>query len=146
MNYKQITDKLKSVAGAHINVVYTDAGYLENLNWGENKYPLVMFVAQPSTFDQNKMNFNFTMVCADIMDENKLQQIIKQSNMHQIGMEILLRLIEDSMHGEPYILPEDNITFTFFIDDLPDLCAGCQFDFTISVPFKNVDCSLPFSS
>jgi hypothetical protein len=145
MNYKEITDKLKAVAGAHINVVSTDAGYLENLNWGEGKYPLVMFVSQPSTFDQNKQNFNFTMVVGDIMDENKLQQTEKQSNMHQIGMEILLRLIEDSYH-EPYQLPEDNITFTFFIDDLPDLCAGCQFDFTITVPFKNVDCYLPFKS
>ena len=44
MDYGQLTQYLKSVAAAHINVVYAEAGYVEEINWGENNYPMVIFV------------------------------------------------------------------------------------------------------
>jgi hypothetical protein len=146
MNYTQLITKLKTTAQSHLNVVYADAGYVENLNWGENEYPMVMFVCQPGTFQLNKINFNMSMIVADVMDDEKLQQITKQSNMFDIGKDIITKLLIDS---EPYTaeyqLVEDSVVFTPFTDNLPDLCTGFQFDFIIQI-INNNDCVLPFSS
>ena len=144
MNYHQLTTHLKSTAASHLNVVYAEAGYVENLNWGENNYPMVMFVCQPGTFTVNKIRYNFTMIVADIMDDAVLQQITKQSNMFDIGRDIINLLLIQSQTA-PFDLLEDTVVFSPFTDNLPDLCTGFQFDFVIEVQNKNA-CDLPFGN
>jgi hypothetical protein len=145
MNDSQLTTYLKTTAASHINVVFSEAGYLENLNWGENNYPLVMFVCQPGTFTVNKIRYNMTMIVADIMDDAVLQQITKQSNMFDIGRDIINQILLDSQPSTAtFDLIEDSVVFTPFTDNLPDLSTGFQFDFVIEVQNKNV-CVLPFS-
>ena len=143
MNYSQLTTYLKTTADSHINVVYAEAGYVEDLNWGENNYPMVMFVCQPGTFSINKIRYNMTMIVADIMDDAVLQQITKQSNMFDIGRDIINQVLLDSQTAT-YDLIEDSVIFTPFTDNLPDLCTGFQFDFVIEVQNKQT-CILPFS-
>jgi hypothetical protein len=145
MNYNDLVTYLKTTAAAHFNVVYAEAGYVEDLNWGENNYPLVMFVCQPGTFNVNKINYNFTMIVADVMDDTVLQPVVKQSNMFDIGRDIINQILLDSQPtSATFDLLEDTVVFTPFTDNLPDLCTGFQFDFVISV--KNInDCVLPFS-
>ena len=84
-----------------------------------------------------------TMIVADIMDDAVLQQITKQSNMFDIGRDIINQVLLDSQTAT-YDLIEDSVIFTPFTDNLPDLCTGFQFDFVIEVQNKNV-CVLPFS-
>jgi hypothetical protein len=144
MNYSQLTTYLKNTAASHYNVVYSEAGYLENLNWGENNYPMVMFVCQPGTFNINKIRYNMTMVVADVMDDATLQQITKQSNMFDIGRDIINQVLIDSQTST-FDLIEDSVVFTPFTDNLPDLCTGFQFDFVIEVQNKN-SCDLPFGN
>lgn len=144
MNYSQLTTYLKTTAASHFNVVYSEAGYLENLNWGENNYPMVMFVCQPGTFNINKIRYNMTMVVADVMDDATLQQITKQSNMFDIGRDIINQVLIDSQTST-FDLIEDSVVFTPFTDNLPDLCTGFQFDFVIEVQNKN-SCDLPFGN
>ena len=143
MNYSQLTTYLKDTAAAHINVVYAEAGYVENLNWGENNYPMVMFVCQPGTFTVNKIRYNMTMIVADIMDDATLQQITKQSNMFDIGVDIISQMLIDSQTNS-FDLIEDSVIFTPFTDNLPDLCTGFQFDFVLEVQNKH-NCDLPFA-
>lgn len=142
MNFNDIITKLKTTAQAHMNVVTTDAGVLESLNWGENNYPLVFFVCQPSRFEVNKIRYRITMVCADIVDDQPLQQIIKQSNMFDVGTDILTKLINDSQNAA-YDIDETTIAFQPFVDSFPDLAAGFQFDFDMTTIY-NKDCILPF--
>jgi hypothetical protein len=142
MNFNEIITKLKTTADAHINVAYTDAGVLESLNWGENRYPLVMFICQPSRFEINKIRYRISMVCADVIDDRYLQQITKQSNMFDVGTDILTKLINDSQTAQ-YDIDETSIAFQPFVDSFPDLCAGFQFDFDMTTIY-NKDCNLPF--
>jgi hypothetical protein len=144
MNYSQLTTYLKDTAASHLNVVYAEAGYIENLNWGENNYPMVMFVCQPGTFSVNKIRYNMTMICADIMDDAMLQQITKQSNMHDIGRDIINKILIDSQTAT-FDLIEDSVVFSPFTDNLPDLATGFQFDFIIEVQNKQT-CNLPFGN
>jgi hypothetical protein len=144
MNYSQLTTYLKTTAASHLNVVYAEAGYLENLNWGENNYPMVMFVCQPGTFNINKIRYNMTMVVADVMDDATLQQITKQSNMFDVGRDIINKILIDSQTAT-FELIEDSVVFTPFTDNLPDLCTGFQFDFVIEIQNKNA-CDLPFGN
>ena len=145
MDYGQLTQYLKSVAAAHINVVYAEAGYVEEINWGENNYPMVMFVCQPGTFQPNRINYNMTMIVADIMDDSVLQQVPKQSNMFNIGKDIINYLITTNQVGSPSInFVEESVIFTPFTDNLPDLCTGFQFDFQIYVR-NGIECELPFN-
>jgi hypothetical protein len=144
MNYSQLTTYLKTTAASHYNVVYSAAGYVEDLNWGENEYPMVMFVCQPGTFSINKIRYNMTMICADVMDDQVLQQITKQSNMFDIGRDIINQILIDSQTAT-FDLLEDSVVFTPFTDNLPDLCTGFQFDFVIEVLNIN-DCVLPFGN
>jgi hypothetical protein len=146
MNYSQLTTYLKTTAGNHYNVVYAEAGYVEDLNWGENSYPMVMFVCQPGTFGINKIRYNMTMIVADVMDDQVLQQITKQSNMFDIGRDIINQILLDSQpSSSTFDLLEDSVVFTPFTDNLPDLCTGFQFDFVIEVLNIN-NCDLPFAS
>lgn len=144
MNYSQLTTYLKDTAASHLNVVYAEAGYIENLNWGENNYPMVMFVCQPGTFTVNKIRYNMTMIVADIMDDAVLQQITKQSNMFDIGRDIINKILIDSQTAT-FDLVEDSVVFTPFTDNLPDLCTGFQFDFVIEMLNIN-NCDLPFGN
>lgn len=144
MNYSQLTTYLKTTADSHYNVVYAEAGYVEDLNWGENNYPMVMFVCQPGTFTINKIRYNMTMIVADIMDDATLQQITKQSNMFDIGRDIINQILIDSQTNT-FDLIEDSVVFTPFTDNLPDLCTGFQFDFVIEVQNKQT-CILPFGN
>ena len=144
MNYAQLTTYLKDTAASHLNVVYAEAGYIENLNWGENNYPMVMFVCQPGTFTVNKIRYNMTMIVADIMDDAVLQQITKQSNMFDIGRDIITKILIDSQTST-FNLVEESVIFTPFTDNLPDLCTGFQFDFVIEVLNKQ-SCDLPFGN
>ena len=144
MNYSQLTTYLKDTAASHLNVVYAEAGYVENLNWGENNYPMVMFVCQPGTFTVNKIRYNMTMIVADIMDDAVLQQITKQSNMFDIGRDIINQILIDSQTAT-FDLIEDSVVFTPFTDNLPDLCTGFQFDFVIEMLNIN-NCDLPFAT
>ena len=144
MNYSQLTNYLTTTAGNHFNVAYSEAGYLENLNWGENKYAAVYFVCQPGTFSVNKIRYNMTMIVADIMDDATLQQITKQSNMFDIGRDIINQVLIDSQNNN-FDLLEDSVVFTPFTDNLPDLCTGFQFDFVIEILNIN-DCNLPFGN
>lgn len=144
MNYAQLITYLKNLAASHLNVVYSEAGYVENLNWGENNYPMVMFVCQPGTFTVNKIRYNMTMIVADIMDDAVLQQTTKQSNMFDIGSNIISKILIDSQTNT-FDLLEDSVIFTPFTDNLPDLCTGFQFDFVIEVQNKH-NCDLPFAT
>ena len=144
MNYSQLTTYLKTTAGNHLNVVYAEAGYIENLNWGENNYPMVLFVCQPGTFTVNKIRYNMTMIVADIMDDATLQQITKQSNMFDIGKDIITQILIDSQTST-FELIEDSVVFTPFIDNLPDLTTGFSFDFVIETQNKH-NCDLPFGN
>jgi hypothetical protein len=143
MNYNQIVTKLKTTAQSHINVVTADAGVLESLNWGEIKYPLVMMVMQPGSFEINKIVYNVSMVVADVVDQ-LLQQIPKQSAMFEIGRDVITYLINDSTTLD-YDLVEESVVFTPFVDNFPDLCAGIQFDFQITTIYKK-SCNLPFNN
>lgn len=86
-----------------------------------------------------------TMIVADVMDDATLQQITKQSNMFDIGRDIINQILLDSQPVTSTInLVEDSVIFTPFTDNLPDLCTGFQFDFVIEVQNKN-SCILPFN-
>ena len=146
MDYGQLTTMLKTVAANHLSVAYAEAGYVEDLNWGENNYPMVMFVCQPGTFEVNRINYNMTMICADIMDDDTLQQIPKQSNMFNVGRDIINYLLNQGTTAtSTYELVEESVVFTPFTDNLPDLCTGFQFDFQIYVRNYN-NCDLPFGN
>ena len=84
------------------------------------------------------------MVVADVMDDVVLQQITKQSNMFDIGRDIINQILIDSQTAT-FDLLEDSVVFTPFTDNLPDLCTGFQFDFVIEVLNIN-DCVLPFGN
>ena len=87
-----------------------------------------------------------TMVVVDIMDDATLQQITKQSNMFDIGRDIINKVLNDSVTPSNNLdlnLLEDSVIFTPFTDNLPDLCTGFQFDFVIET--RNINnCALPF--
>lgn len=143
MNYKQICDLLTSTALSHTNVVASQAGVLENIDFGNQKYPLVLFVLSDSQFVINQIKYKFEMVVADIVDESVIQQITKQSNMFNIGRDIMTYLINAGALSNYDIEPE--IDFKPFVDSTPDLCAGFQFTFTFVVPW-DMSCTLPFTS
>jgi hypothetical protein len=87
-----------------------------------------------------------TMIVADIMDDAVLQQIVKQSNMFDIGRDIINQILLDSQPSSAtFDLIEDSVIFTPFTDNLPDLATGFQFDFVIEVQNKQT-CILPFGN
>jgi hypothetical protein len=143
LTYKQLTDTLTQIASAHYNVAYSDAGVLENLNYGTIEYPLVFFVNQSVEFTPNEANYNMIMLVADFVDSNLLQQVQVQSNMLEITKDIISYLLNGNFDA-PWIINEASIVTTPFVDNLPDLTSGWETRFTIRLPFDNTGCDLPF--
>lgn len=143
LTYKQLTDTLTRIASAHYNVAYSDAGVLENLNYGSIEYPLVFFVNQSVEFTPNEANYNMIMLVANFVDTNLLQQTTVQSNMLEITKDIIAYLINGD-YDAPWTINETSIVSNPFVDNLPDLTSGWQTNFQIRLPFNNTGCDLPF--
>lgn len=143
LNYETLIEKLTKIGNAHYNVRTSDAGVLESLNYGEIQYPLVFFVCDTVEFTPNETRYNMIMLVADVIDDRLLQQTQKQSNMLEITKDIISYLINGQAEFE-WIIDEASMTLQPFVDNLPDLTAGWQTNFTIRTPFDNSGCDLPF--
>jgi formaldehyde-activating enzyme involved in methanogenesis len=143
LTYKQLTDQLVKIASAHYNVAHSDAGVLENLNYGGVEYPLVFFINQSVEITPNEANYNMIMLVANFVDNNLLQQTMVQSNMLEITKDIISYLLNGNYDAD-WILDDTSIVSTPFVDNLPDLTAGYQTNFRIRLPFDNSGCDLAF--
>jgi hypothetical protein len=143
LTYKQLTDRLVQIAGAHYNVAYADAGVLENLNFGDINYPLVFFINQSVEITFNESRYNMIMLVGTFTDQNLLQQTKVQSDMFEITKDIVAYLTNGEYQA-PWQIVEDSIISIPFVDNLPDLTAGYQTNFTIKLPYNNSGCELPF--
>jgi hypothetical protein len=144
VTYKTLIERLTAIANGHISVATSDAGVLETLNYGEITYPLVFFVCDTTEIRPNEMYYNMIMLVCDIVDERLLQQTTIQSNMLEITKDIIGYLINGDVNSD-WIIDETSMVITPFIDNLPDLTAGWQTNFTIRVPYNNTGCDLPFN-
>jgi hypothetical protein len=143
LTYKQLTDTLVKIADAHYSVAYADAGVLENLNYGDINYPLVFFINESVEIRLNEARYNMIMLVGTFTNQNLLQQTKVQSDMYEITKDIVAYLINGEF-DHPWIIDEESIVSTPFVDNLPDLTAGYQTNFTIRLPYNNSGCELPF--
>jgi hypothetical protein len=143
LTYKQLTDKLVQIADAHYSVAYADAGVLENLNYGDINYPLVFFINQSVEITFNEARYNMIMLVGTFTNQNLLQQTKVQSDMFEITKDIVAYLTNGEYEA-PWEIVEDSIISIPFVDNLPDLTAGYQTNFTIRLPYNNSGCELPF--
>lgn len=143
LTYKQLTDKLIQIANAHYSVAYADAGVLENLNFGDINYPLVFFINESIEITSNDARYNMIMLVGTFTNQNLLQQTKVQSDMYEITKDIMAYLINGD-YDHPWTIVEESIISTPFVDNLPDLTAGYQTNFTIILPYDNSGCDLPF--
>ena len=144
ITYQTLIQRLTTIAGAHINVATSDAGVLETLNYGEINYPLVFFVCDTTEIRPNEMYYNMIMLVCDIVDERLLQQTTIQSKMLEITKDIIAYLTNGDF-DHPWTIDETSMIITPFVDNLPDLTAGWQTNFTIKVDYNNNGCDLPFN-
>jgi hypothetical protein len=143
ITYETLINRLTKIGDAHYNVRTSDSGVLESLNYGEIEYPLVFFVCDTVEFTPNESRYNMIMLVGDIVDDRLLQQTQKQSNMLEITKDIISYLINGNEEAD-WIIDETSMTLQPFVDNLPDLTAGWQTNFTIRIPFNNSGCELPF--
>jgi hypothetical protein len=144
LTYKQLTDTLISISSAHYNVAYSDAGVLENLNYGDINYPLVFFINQNITYQINTMTYNMIMLVGNFTNENLLQQTKIQSDMLEVTKDIISFLINGD-YNLPWTVDENTITSTPFVDNLPDLITGYQTNFSLILPYDNSGCIQSFN-
>jgi hypothetical protein len=144
ITYQTLIQRLTTIAGAHINVASSDAGVLETLNYGEISYPLVFFVCDTTEIRPNEMYYNMIMLVCDIVDDRLLQQTTIQSKMLEVTKDIISYLINGDF-DHPWTIDETSMIITPFVDNLPDLTAGWQTNFTIKVDYNNNGCDLPFN-
>jgi hypothetical protein len=145
ITYAELVNRLRTIAKAHYNVGTSQAGVLESLNYGEITYPLVFFVSDTVEFTVNETRYNMIMLVADICDEHLLQQTTIQSAMLEITKNILSYLINGNANSD-WIFDENSVRVQPFVDNLPDLTAGWQTNFTIRCPFNNTGCDLPIDT
>lgn len=144
MIYKELTDALVNIAKSHYNVRSADTGLLNNVDFGEVQYPFVFFTNDTTEFRKNQLRYNFIMLVADIVDDNRLQQEIKLSNLHEITKDIVSYLINGNFNAE-YEIDDTSIVTNPFWDNLPDLTCGWETRFSITLDYNDTGCNLPFS-
>lgn len=97
--YKAATDNLKTVALSHMSVKQCQVGQLSDLDIENNtnsfqRFPVVHFIPGPSTIDRyGAVTFGFTMIVADIAENEEDLQRNTHNNTFMIIQDILSKYI-----------------------------------------------------
>lgn len=144
--YKQVTEFFRGLCSSHLLVKSFSVGDPSDIDVETNlepyqRFPLVFLVPQQSSFDRGgKLTFNFTMVVADIAENDEELQINTINNCLMILQDIASRIIQTTWSEEGLVL-ETPINFTPWTEKFNNNLSGVSAEIAVVLksPFNNCD-------
>jgi hypothetical protein len=142
MTLNNLIDLLKSYAICHKQINSFGRGNLEELGASTDiTYPLMWVVSYPGRYAGKSMQYNLQVIFADLIHEDKRNELEVQSDQLLIGLDTIA-FLRDNPDYEFQV--DDNITIDFFTERFGDLTAGCMLSFTLRDPKPLDRCVIPF--
>lgn len=144
--YKQVTEFFRQLCLSHMSVKSFAVGDPSDIDVELNvepyqRYPLIFLVPQQSSFDKGgKLTFNFTIVVADIAENDEELQINTINNCLMILQDICSRIIQTTWTEEGLML-ETPINFTPWMEAYNNNLSGVSAEIAVILksPFNNCD-------
>lgn len=112
---------------------YTDNG-------GEIDYPVMWVVVQPSQYSNKTMRYRLLLLFADLLAEDKSNNLQAQSDQLQVGLDILSKLKLDQEYN---FNVSESVNIDFFEERFDDLTAGITMSIEIIDPSPLNYCQNP---
>jgi hypothetical protein len=143
-SYQNVVEIILNIAKNHGSIKTVGAGDIYDRESNvDNEYPLFFLHFQDSTVQKSHFIFNFKLVAADVLLQDKTNTLQVLSNTHKWLMDInnYLRRLD---------IPQINIEFggnlAPFTTGFVAGCAGNVYDLTVTVPYSANFCDTPIDT
>jgi len=141
----QIVNRIQALAEAHLMVQSFRFGFLTDVDdLPDYTTPTVYLVPNGGSYpSQGKINYNFDLVCFDMLlpDKSNLSEVL--SDTLSILNDIYTRLLYDEGEPENWTIISGS-SFTQFQEHLKDYVAGNTLSITVSAFMEQCSTNLPF--
>ena len=139
----QIINELKEIANQHLQINSFNAGTLDDFaTSGDTRYPAMWVTYQNASIAQRTESFSFSIWIVDRVKKDRTNLIEIHSDCKSILNDIKAQL---NAPGYGWSLTQDWNYQAVFEPFMEDEVAGWFADITISQPFSNDTCQIPFN-
>lgn len=141
MTLNQVVKTINDLALNHKQIKSVYFGDLADyLSRGvDNVYPSLYYDLTGADIAGNTLSLNFSLYFFDRMLPEETNETEVLSDMLEVAQDIVAQLNHPNFEFDM----SQNVTFTFFTEDTPDLLAGVQANITIEIPFLQNRCVVP---
>lgn len=145
MTLNQVIKKLlKPIAEDHLQINDFGFGDLDKYaTSGTIKYPIAWVLVNNIPLEKSEMNFNLSLVFADLIKDDESNTLEVQSDMIEVAADFAAKII---YHNNENIEADTSFTLKPFTERFQDLTAGVVMDITIKVTRALSDCNVPSKS
>lgn len=141
MTLNNLFDLLKSYQQSHKQLNdFGRGGYEEITTSTDQKFPMLWVLGYNGRYSEKAMLYNLQLVFADLLQEDKANELEVQSDMHLVALDTVAFLRDNPDYD--FNLTGD-VTVEFFTEKLADFAAGCLLTFTLKDPKPLERCVIP---
>jgi len=139
----QIVNELKEIANQHLQINSFSAGTLDDFaTSGDTRYPAMWVSYENAGIAQRTESYNFSIWIVDRVKKDRSNLIEVHSDCKSILNDIKAQLNDP---GYGWVLGQDWTYQAIFEPFMEDEVAGWLADITISQPFSNDTCQIPYN-
>lgn len=141
MTLNNLIDLLRKIAGNHPQINEFGIGDIAEIGASKDvTYPLMWSVLQPSRYSNKQLYVNLQLVFADLIFDDKKNELEVQSDQLSIALDIVAQLRENPEYD---FQVDGDASIAFFSDRLNDLCAGVTVAIVVRLPRPLDRCVIP---
>lgn len=141
MTLNQVIQLLKTYARDHKQINDFGRGDVTELGASrDQKYPLMWLALPNGRYTGNEVQYNISLIFADLIFDDKKNELEVQSDMLLIGLDTVAYLRENPDFD---FIVDGDVTIDFFTERFVDLTAGCVLSFTLRDPKPLDRCEIP---
>jgi hypothetical protein len=142
MTLSNLISKLKAIQVSHTMIRTFGEGDIYDYvdNGGEIEYPVMWTVVKPSTFSAGVMRYRLVLLFADLLTEDKSNNLQIQSDQLLVALDVLSKLKLDNTYS---FNTNQQANIDFFEERFDDFTAGVSIDIEIIDPQPLNLCQFP---
>ena len=143
MTLNQIIKTFNNFQSNHKQLNNFGRGLIEEIGATKDlTYPIMWIVSHDGQYLANDMQYNMQIIFADLLTEDKSNELEAQSDMQGVALDLCAYL---NNNPDLDILMDKNAQITHFTERFGDFTAGVLLSFVLRDPFPLNQCVIPFS-
>lgn len=143
MTLNQIIQILNKFQSNHNQLNSFGRGLVEEIGATKDLiYPIMWVVNYDGQYSSKDMQYNFQIIFADLLTEDKSNELEAQSDMQSVALD-LCAYLRDNPDFDFQV--DDNASISHFTERFGDFAAGVLCGFNLRDPYALNRCVIPFS-